>query len=49
MKIQYFKCKNLVELKILDIVAYFLKGCSDCLFEDCENLVEMLVLLLLTN
>ena len=35
--------------KILDVAAYFLKECCDCLFKDCEIFIEMLVLLLLTN
>ena len=36
---------------MLDVncIFFFLKGCCNCLFEDCEKFVEMLVLLLLTK
>ena len=50
MRIQCVECKNATELKILDVNSiFFLKGCCNCLFEDCEKIVEMLVLLLLTK
>ena len=51
MRIQCVECKNAAELncdwKFLDVCCMFFEGSCDCLFDECEKFVEMLMLLLL--